>query len=262
MDLLEGVLIFAFIWAGPSALLSAWLRTKFAKESALRAFLGSLVIITGFIFAVIGVNGLYSKFYSDALMGTVLTVYFPLAGIVWVGIEHLRGYNLPRAQILAKLSFPLLGAVMVGAGEISWFIMLPVSFFLLVLTITIPEFYWPIVRLLLKKVLGIPLKKNLGVELLLTVVGFISGRFARFFLLRILPGLMLSSEIGSLLIFSIIPYLIIGFLDSLFNFKLRSMNREISLEKRVLLVTVSLYLSLAFVGYMFVAWYIGLNDGT
>jgi len=255
MHLLEGVLVFTFIWAGPAALLSTWFMTKVTKGNALEWFLGSLTVTTGFIFAVIGAIKLSSKLHSDTIVPIILFVYFPLAGILWDGIDRLRGHESTRTQTLAKLCIPLLAAAIVGAGEILGAIMFSFPFVLFgVLTLVTPGIFWLIVRLTLKKALGVPLEEDIGFELLLTAAGVISAKLAYLLLFTIYRGLLTLPETGNPLTISIVPYLVIGVTDGIFNLKLRGGNTEISLTKRVILVTVSLYLSIALMGYTLLVW--------
>jgi hypothetical protein len=250
IKLLGWILTLIFIWAGPSALLSAWFMRRYAKEGVLKGFLGSLAVITGFIFAVIEANELSLK--NDTIMILLLLAYFPLAGIVWGRIEHLMRHELPRAQLLAKLAFPALGAIIVGAVEILGVMMFPFSFVLWVFTMATPGSYWLIARLILKMTLGVDLGENIKFELILMVIGFVSGELTYFLLL--LPSHLIMSEIWRLSLALTVPYILIGLIDAIFNFKLTGNSTELSLEKRAILVTVPLYLSLAFVGYTLVAW--------
>jgi hypothetical protein len=115
----------------------------------------------------------------------ILTAYFPVAGVAWVGIERLIRRRLTRAQMLARLIFPPVAAAIIGIGEIIILVafMSYLSLFLLwVFTITVPGVFWIVPRLILKDLLGIPLRSDLRFELLMTSVGFISGKSTSFLL--------------------------------------------------------------------------------
>ncbi len=239
-----GILIFALIWAGPSAILSAWLMSKISKEKLLNGFVGSLVITTGFIFAVIGAIKLSSTLHNDIIAQITILAYFPLAGFVWGGLDYLKEHELEIAQLLTKLGIPPLAAVIVGAVEIAGAVLPPIFLLLELLQSMIPGIYWLIVRLLLKKILR--MKEALKFELLLAGIGFISGKLAYSLLFILHRGLTPVSEAKVLLLLPLVPYIVIGIIDSVFNIRIERKN----LKERAVLVILSLYLSIAFVVYV------------
>lgn len=259
MDLLMAILIFALIWAGPSAILSAWLMSKLSKERLLKGFIGSLIITTGFIFAVIGAIKLSSTFHNDTIGQVIILSYFPLAGIVWGGLDYLTEHKLTVTQLLTKLGIPPLAAVIVGAAEIAGAVLSPMFLLLLLLQLTIPGIFWLIVRVPLKQILGV--KEDLKFELFLAGIGFISGILIYsppFILYR---GLTLVSETEGLLLLSLVPYIVIGIIDSVFNLLLKGEDTEVDLKKRAVLVFLPMYLSIAFVGYVILVWEMLAHEG-
>jgi len=259
MDLLAAVLAFAFVWAGPSALLSAWFMKKLTREDALKGFIGSLIVITGFILAVIGVIKLSSRFHKDEVVPVLLLVYFPIAGILWSGVERLKGTRLTYAQILAKIGIPPLAAAIVGIGEVLPLVSYAGLILLVVLT-QVPGICWLLIRLALKKALGTSLKENLWFELLLAGIGLVSsGVLVKAIILKIYGHHLLLSEM-SWIILGVAPYLVIGLLDGVFTLKMKDYI-GLTYRKKLILVATSFYLSVAFVGYVLLALYFVGNSG-
>ncbi len=254
------VLIFILIWAVPSAILSTWLMSRLSTERFLRWFLGSLTITTGFIFAVIEAIKLSSTLHHDVVALLILFSYFPLAGIVWGLLDYyLTKHKLTLTQLLAKLCLPPLAAVIVGAVEIAGVVLSPIFLLLETLQLMIPGVYWLIVRLSLKKILG--LEEDLKFELLLAGVGFISGKLAYSLIFGFHSGLTLVSETEGLLLLSLIPYAVIGLIDGVFNLLIKGKNTAINLNKRAVLVLLSLYLSATFGGYVSLMWEMLAHEG-
>ena len=263
MDFFVGILAFTLVWAGPSALLSALFMVKFINYNITKGLLGSLFVTTGFIFTVIGVIKLSSKFHKDEIVPVLLVAYFILAGLGWSYLEYFRRRNITYVEILVRIVIPLLAGTIIGVMEGLLFVISPILLlFLWIITVEIPGIYWFIIRMLFKKAFGISIRSNIAFELLLLALGFIFRILISFLFFSSYSVLVLSLGPKDLLVISIIPYFVIGLGDIILNFSTKSkINMELTSKEKAILVFVPLYLSVALVSFIFLAWDIASYSG-